>query len=148
MKHRSVHSWSQCLAGLLVVVVVTSCVSRVDTRGNLPDAERLAEIQPGTHSREEVTEILGSPSSTAFLDEETWYYISERTETIAFLAPEVTERQVLIVRFDDEGVVSGVKTLGLDDGRDVDPVGRKTPTAGKELTVLQQLFGNVGRFAK
>ena len=148
MKHRSVQSWSHCLAAVLVVVLATSCAARTDIRGNLPDPERLAEIQPGTHSREEVVEILGSPSSTAFLDQETWYYISKKTETVAFLAPEVTNRQVLVVRFDDKGVVSAVDKLGIEDSRDVDPVDRTTPTAGKKLTVLQQLFGNIGRFAK
>ena len=133
---------------MLVVVLLASCISRVETRGNLPDPERLAEIQPGSHSRDEVVEILGSPTSTAFLDGETWYYISEKTETVAFLAPEITERKVLVVQFDSEGVVSGVNTLGVEDGRQVELVDRKTPTAGKKLTVMQQLFGNVGRFAK
>ncbi len=148
MKHRSVQSWSHCLVAVLVVVLAASCVSRTDTRGNLPDPERLAEIQAGTHSREEVVEILGSPSSTALLDQETWYYISKQTETIAFLAPEVTSQQVLVVRFDDEGVVSAVDKLGIEDANAVDPVDRKTPTAGKKLTIMQQLFGNIGRFAK
>lgn len=148
MKHRSVQSWSRCFVALLVVVLLASCLARTDTRGNLPDPERLAEIQAGTHSREEVVEILGSPSSTAFLDQETWYYISKKTETVAFLAPEVTSQQVLVVRFDDEGVVSAVDKLGIEDANAVDPVDRKTPTAGKKLTIMQQLFGNIGRFAK
>jgi outer membrane protein assembly factor BamE (lipoprotein component of BamABCDE complex) len=148
MKHRFFRSSSNGLVMMLVVVLLASCISRVETRGNLPDPERLAEIQPGSHSRDEVVEILGSPTSTAFLDGETWYYISEKTETVAFLAPEITERKVLVVQFDSEGVVSGVNTLGVEDGRQVEIVDRKTPTAGKKLTVMQQLFGNVGRFAK
>jgi outer membrane protein assembly factor BamE (lipoprotein component of BamABCDE complex) len=148
MKHRSVQSWSHCLVAVLVVVLAASCASRTNTRGNLPDPERLAEIQAGTHSREEVVEILGSPSSTALLDQETWYYISKRTETIAFLSPEVTSQQVLVVRFDDEGVVSAVDKLDIEDANAVEPVDRKTPTAGKKLTFMQQLFGNIGRFAK
>ena len=78
--------------------------------------------------------------------EETWYYISERKETTAFFAPDLAERKVLIVRFDDEGYVSALETLNAEDGRAVEPVDRETPTAGNEITILQQLLGNLGKY--
>ena len=40
-----------------------------------------------------------------------------------------------------------MKNYDLTDGKDVDMVTRITPTAGKELTVLEQIMGNVGRFS-
>jgi hypothetical protein len=46
-----------------VIVAVSACVNRLDTRGNLLDPERVEEIKPGEQTREEVAEILGSPSS-------------------------------------------------------------------------------------
>ena len=143
----SSHLFAASLASLLALALA-ACAPRFDARGNLPDPEQLAEIKPGTHTRQEVSEILGSPSSTAFLDNETWYYISKSTETLAFFEPTVRERQVVIVRFDDKGVVSDVKTLGLEQGRRIEPVDRVTPTAGHELTIMEQLFGNFGRFNK
>lgn len=127
-------------------LLVTACAPRIATHGNLPDPEKLAEIVPGKISRDEVAEILGSPSSIAAFNQETWYYISERMETTAFLAPDVTERKVVVIRFDDKGLVSSVDTLGLADGRNVELVDRTTPTAGKELNVIQQMLGNMGRF--
>jgi outer membrane protein assembly factor BamE (lipoprotein component of BamABCDE complex) len=132
-------------AGALALAVI-GCTPRVDTRGNLPDPEVLADIKPGQQSRDEVAEILGSPSTVAAFDEETWYYISKRTETFAFFEPEINDRQVVIVRFDAKGVVSELKYLGLEDGRVVNLVDRETHTAGNEVTFLQQIFGNVGRF--
>lgn len=138
----------RCLGICVLAVSVVACAAKVDTRGNLPDPELLAEITPGEHSRDEVSEILGSPSSIAAFDRETWFYISKRTETFAFFAPEVNQRQVVIVRFDKKGVVTEVKTLGLDDARSIDPVDRETPTAGSDLSLFQQLFGNIGRFNK
>ncbi|BAE51153.1 hypothetical protein amb2349 [Paramagnetospirillum magneticum AMB-1] len=50
--------------------------------------------------------------------------------------------------FDRAGTVRAIDNRGLEDGKDVVPAGRETPTAGKELTILQQLMGNVGRFSK
>jgi outer membrane protein assembly factor BamE (lipoprotein component of BamABCDE complex) len=131
-----------------VALSVAACSPRIDSRGNLPDPDKLAEIKPGEHSRNDVAEILGSPSSIGVFDQETWYYISKRTEAVAFFEPEVAERQVIIVRFNKKGVVTGVETLGLEQGHGVDPVDRETPTAGAELTIMQQLLGNMGRFNK
>lgn len=118
----------------------------IDTRGNLPDPETVLQVQPGVHDRNQVVSILGTPSTVATFEDNTWYYISRRTERIAFFKPEVVDQQVLVVKFDDDGLVSEMKVYGLEDSQEIEPVDRVTPTAGRELTVLQQLFGNIGRF--
>ena len=135
-----------CVAILGAVLV--ACSPRVATRGNSADEERLAQIEPGRHGRVEVAEILGSPSSTAVFDTEVWYYISQRTETFAFFEPKVSERRVVIVEFDPQGKVSEIKTLGLEEGRQIEPVDRVTPTEGKKLSFLEQILGNFGNFGQ
>ena len=119
---------------------------RIDTRGNLPDPETVLEVQPGIHDRNQVVNILGTPSTVATFEDDTWYYISRRTEQVAFFEPEVVDQQVLVVKFDNAGLVSDMKVYGLEDSQIIDPVKRTTPTSGRELTILQQLFGNIGRF--
>ena len=146
MRNSKSRSRALCVAVLSTLLAVSACTSRIATHGNLPDPERLAEVKPGEMAKDEVAEILGSPSSKSMFGEETWYYISERKETTAFFKPELTERKVLIVRFDKEGYVSALETLGAEDGREIDPVERKTPTAGNEITILQQLLGNFGKY--
>ena len=132
-------------AGALSIALV-ACTARVDTRGNLPDPENLSQIKAGQSSREDVSQLLGSPSTVGNFTGETWYYISNRTETTAFFEPKVEERHVVIVRFDDQGKVADLKTLGLEDGQSVELVDRVTPTSGNEFTFFQQIFGNLGRF--
>ena len=113
----------------------------------LPDKELIAEIKPGQSRQEDVTRILGTPSTIAAFDKETWYYIGERTETVAFFKPDILEHKVLVVDFNKQGVVQEVKQVdSIKAGKDITPVARETPTKGKELTILQQLIGNVGRF--
>lgn len=129
-----------------VALGLSGCASRLDTRGNLLDPEKVSEIQPGELTREEVMEILGSPSSITAFGSDTWYYIAQRTETFAFFAPKVTERQVLVVKFAKDGRVTEVKTVGLDRAQEIHPVERKTPTHGNKMTVLEQIVGNLGRF--
>lgn len=130
----------------LAVFVLGACEARVGTRGNLPDPDLVAQLETGETRRNEVTQLLGSPSTIALFDFETWIYISERTETTAFFAPEVIDRKVLVVQFDEQGTLSSIQGLGLEDSHDIEPIERTTPTAGNEVTILDQILGNIGRF--
>ena len=134
------------LAAGVVVLALSACESRLDTRGNLLDPELVVEITPGEQNRDEVVAILGSPSSITPFGSDTWYYISQRTETFAFLAPKVTERKILVVKFDKDGKVAKVDTVGLEAGQVINPIQRKTMTHGNKMTVIEQLVGNLGRF--
>lgn len=144
--HRTFPALRATLALGIAVVALTACASTIDTRGNLPDPEAVLEVQPGVHDRNQVASILGSPSAVATFEDDTWYYISRRTEQIAFLDPEVIDQQVLVVKFGADGLVDDMKLYGIENGRSIEPVDRTTPTSGRELTVLQQFFGNIGRF--
>lgn len=128
--------------------VLAACSPTIDQRGNLPDADNVLAIQPGQSTKDEVVQLLGTPSTIATFSEQTWYYISKRTETVAFFTPDVVDQQVLIVKFDEGEVVEQVALLGMEDAVEFDMVDRETPTYGQRLTILQQLLGNVGRFTK
>ena len=137
------------LAAVLVMIGAIglgACEGRLDTRGNLPDPERLAEIVPGQIRQEQVAEVLGSPSHIAAFGGETWYYVSQRTRTFAFFEPEVVDQRVVMVRFDEQGIVRAVDHMSLEDANAVALVERETPTTGTDFTILDQLLGNIGRF--
>ncbi len=138
---------SAVLAAASIALLAVGCTPRVDTRGNLPEPDKVLAVEVGRHTERDVETILGSPSSIGAFDGAVWLYLSQRTETVAFFAPEVKTRTVVAVRFDDKGVVRDVRTLGLEDGRPVALVTRETPTAGNEMGVIEQLFGNIGRFS-
>lgn len=129
-----------CAAGFLL----SACSNDVQVRGNLPDPELIGEIETGVHSRRQVAERLGSPSAISTFEDRKWYYVGQKSTQFAFFEPEVLERNVLVVTFDGTGKVDDTKTYTLADGQIIDPVTRKTPTEGRELTFLQQIFGNLG----
>ena len=52
-----------------------------------------------------------------------------------------------MVSFDQRGILAGVRKLNLDDGRPVSPQERSTPTKGRDISLIEQLLGNVGRMA-
>lgn len=137
---------SSLVLTVALAAVLGACSPRVSTHGNLPDPDLLADIEVGHVNKNEVARILGTPSSVAPFDSDTWYYVSEKTVTVAFFEPEVTERKIIIIRFDKRGMVKEFKTFGLEEAKQIEMVERKTPTAGNELGLLRQMFGNIGRF--
>lgn len=139
---------SASVALAVAAASLVACAPTVDQRGNLPDPEKVAQIHPGTTTREQVAQLLGTPSSTGVFNDRNWYYISRRTKQVAFLDPDVLDQQVYIVNFDDKGVVRGVDHKDLKDGRDIEPAPGATPAPGRELTFVEQVLGNIGRFNK
>jgi outer membrane protein assembly factor BamE (lipoprotein component of BamABCDE complex) len=93
-----------------------------------------------------VTQLLGSPSTISSFQDRTWYYISRRTEQTAFLDPKVVDQEVLAITFTDQNIVEDMKVYGLENGRMVAMNDQVTPTYGNNLTLVQQLLGNLGRF--
>ncbi len=140
------------LSALLVLAAALSCAagcaSRTSVHGDPIDEVRLSSIVKGTHTRGDVAAAFGSPSSSSPFTEDTWYYISSRMEGFAFLADAEVHRQIVVVRFDDRGVVDDIQLLALENGRVVEFVNRETPSFGEDLSILQQFLGNVGRFEK
>jgi outer membrane protein assembly factor BamE (lipoprotein component of BamABCDE complex) len=133
-------------AVVLLGIMLTGCSVNEDQRGNLPDPDKLAQIQPGTTSKEQAIKILGSPSSASTFDDDVWYYISRKTKQIAFFSPTVLDQQVYIIDFDDKGIVKDVGHKTLADGEQISPAPGATPSPGRELSFMEQLIGNVGRF--
>jgi len=127
-------------ATALVLAALAACAPRLDNHGNRPDTDALGEIKPGVDTRDDVALKLGTPSSIATFDESTWYYISKKTETVAFLDPKVLDQKVVAVKFDASGIVTDVDEYSLEDGKDVQISSRQSPTMGRELTLLQQLY--------
>ncbi|MEQ8344594.1 MAG: outer membrane protein assembly factor BamE [Sneathiellaceae bacterium] len=133
---------------LLLPLAAAGCTPRISTHGAIFTDEEAAKIEPGRQTQAEVEQILGSPSVTATFKqpEDTWYYISSEFEAYGIFKPEPTRRRVLAVNFDDSLRVREVAKFELEDGQEIAMVERETPTRGKELNFLQQLFGNLGRF--
>ena len=130
----------------VLALALVACSPTTATRGNLPDPDAVAAIEPGVTQLQQIRDLLGTPSTTATFGTPVWYYMSERTETLAFLKPKLVERSIIAITFDDADQVSDVVTYTEEDGKPIDVVSRVTPTAGNELKLLQQLFGNLGRF--
>ncbi len=131
---------------IAIAGMMLSCTPRIDNHGNEIDLDNLVEIEPGKTRKSRVSALLGAPSSTSDFGEDTWFYIGSTTKTVGFFSPELINRKVVYISFDQEGVVGSIGKLSEADGKKIEIVDRETPTAGQRITLLQQLIGNIGRF--
>src|SRR5215469_6592685 len=90
---------------LLVGITGTGCVERVSTRGSMPAAEDIDKLKVGVQTKDQVVQLLGSPSNVGTFNDDTWYYIGAKVEQMAFFKQEALEQQVLQIKFDDAGVI-------------------------------------------
>jgi len=133
------------LALLILASLNSGCSSTVETRGFNAENVRFDQIKPGIQSKQEVQQILGSPSAIPSFDPNTWYYISKKTETTCFFTPTVLDQQVTVISFDKGGIVCDVKTYKGEEAKSIKPIGRKTETTGYESGVFREVFSNFGR---
>tara|TARA_Y100000588_G_scaffold2547_2_gene3576 strand:+ start:192 stop:650 length:459 start_codon:yes stop_codon:yes gene_type:complete len=142
----SINSGGKTVAIALTLIALAACSPVTAQRGNLIDDARLSRLKVGEMNRVEVLNALGTPTSRATFDQDTWYYIGQITEKTAFFNPDVVERRILKLQFDQDGTLVSMEQLGLEDAQDVNLVDRETPTRGRELGALEQLLGNLGKF--
>ena len=145
-RHLSVRTvWCVTLAGFAAPLILASCTPIVANRGNMLEEDRIAQVKAGASSKNDVFEALGSPSIVSTFDDNTWYYVGQRTERVGVFAPEVTDRKLIQVSFDDTDHVKAVDRIGLDQATDVEPFEETTPAVGRDITFMEQLIGNIGR---
>ncbi|NOZ42675.1 MAG: outer membrane protein assembly factor BamE [Alphaproteobacteria bacterium] len=128
------------------VLLLESCTSRKFVRGYVADAKMVAAIRPEVDTRNSVRKMLGSPSATATFDNNSWYYYSKKSESLAFFKEDITALNIIAVHFDNDGYVTGIKRYTLADHHNIVPVGKRTKTFGRELSFIQELFSNIGQF--
>lgn len=118
----------------------------IDIRGHEVDPDQLTKIEVGVTTKEQVSKLLGTPSSISTFGNNTWYYMSEETQQRAFFSPSVLKSNITRITFDTENRVLSLDSVTEKDMQIVSHVTRQEPTAGHSFGVLEQLFGNIGRF--
>lgn len=129
------------------IMLTTACAPIKSYHGfNNIDAMR-EWVKSNTVLQSELTSRFGPPS---FVDRDTskeaFYYVSFTKERFAFFKPEITQRNIIVANFDN-GKFQNYAEYSLEDGNNIKILSDKTPAYGKELSVIQQILSNVGRFS-
>ena len=134
------------MAILATAILLPGCVSVRSNHGYVLErgTENLS-ANIGLDTKESIIAKYGEPSMISTFSTNSWYYLSSRDQTRAFLKPKTQTRKVVAFNFDGEGRVESVEEFTLEDGERISLVSRVTPTRGKELSFWEQLLGSVGQ---
>jgi len=154
-RHKGTHGGFKTPRNLAVAVAITAgslglggCGGGVITQhGYVASETALEQIQIGS-SKEQVRLIMGTPTTSAAIGDNVYFYVSETKQQLYFFKPKTIDRRILTFHFDEEDRVARVANYGLKDGVIFDFISRKTPTRGDELTVLNEMLGNLSNFGR
>ncbi|KPA22864.1 SmpA / OmlA family protein [Shimia sp. SK013] len=133
---------------VLGVLLATSvaCTTRFRNHGYVPSEAELAEIALGADTKDSISETIGSPSASGMLSDSSYVYVRTRIKHYGGRAPQVVERQVVAIGFDQRGIARNVEHYALADGQAVPLTRRITDNGIQRSSFLRQLLANIGNF--
>lgn len=139
---RGVRRSGAMATAVALLLLLGACFGETFQRGYMIPEGALEQIPLGS-SQEQVLLVLGTPSTVATVSGEAFYYISQRADrAVAFMQTDITDQRVVAVYFDKTRRVERVANYGMRDGKVFDYVSRTTPTGGREISMLGNIFKN------
>jgi len=129
----------------MMTLALSACAPSFRNYGYTPLEEDLQELVVGIDTRASVEDVVGPPTASGVLEGGDYFYVRSTVKTVGPRRPEVVDRQVLAISFDDNGVLSNIESFGLEDGRVVTLSRRVTDSSVTNQNFLRQLLGNIGR---
>lgn len=131
---------------ILALFSTGGCGLETYQSGDLPSQKRLDIVREG-FEKEKVIDLLGQPAFRNKIAGEDFYIYSRIVKkSRMFFAPKEVERDIYVITFNQAGIVQNIQHLTLENGNNVSFDNSATPVKGKELSVLEQLVKNFGRY--
>ena len=101
------------------------------------------ELQIGKTTKDEIFEMLGSPSTTSNFDkEQSWIYISSEFKKYVFLDGKNTDQKILILSFNDN-TLNNKEILLKNDINNIEYEETITDSRGKKISWIKEFFSNL-----
>ncbi len=130
---------------ILILFTCSCCIKTAYTSGHLFEEDELSALHKAKY-KQDIENILGSPTSTSTFGQETWYYITTKKEQIAFLQAKVIEQNIIEITFNSDNSINKVYRYNEKDAKPLELVEEYTVSKGTESRTMQKFFYNVGRF--
>lgn len=101
------------------------------------------ELQVGKTSKNEIVQLLGSPSTTSNFDnEQSWIYISSEFKKFIFLDGSNTDQKILILSF-NQNTLENKELLSKNDINNIKYEETLTDSRGKKINWIKEFFSNL-----
>ena len=101
------------------------------------------ELQVGKTTKNEIVELLGSPSTTSNFDnEQSWIYISSEFKKFIFSDGSNTDQKILILSF-NQNTLKNKELLSKNDINNIEYEETLTDSRGKKVNWIKDFFSNL-----
>ena len=128
---------------LLLVILITLLSGCHHTQGGWYDLDFPESVNIGM-DKTEIQSILGTPSIRSINDNDQWYYI--KYDIVQGTSDYIKTGKVCVLNFDDDNKLSKIACGDTDNKQEITFYRGTTPVRGDSKALLQQLFGNLGRW--
>ncbi len=129
---------------VVATLAMTACSPVIRSHGYTPSRVDLDLLEIGVDTEETVAAAIGTPAFSGSADSRGWYFLSSTVREYTYKHPEITDRQLVAISFDDDGFVSNIERFGLEDGRVIALNRRVTDVAVESPGLIRQLLGSIG----
>jgi len=132
---------------VLIMVILSSCITRIEKQGYMFELVDKLSIESNITSKDRVLDIMGSPTFKSNIGKgESWIYYSQDVRKLLFFKPKVVKREIMILEFGIDNVVSNIREYDLLDKNDKIAFVSKYSAVGEHKTgFFSELFGNIGQ---
>lgn len=139
----------RAVAALAVPLLLPGCAIFSDSphyRGIAVNQHDLEQLTPGVSSESDAQAVLGPPTVQEIFNNNNWIYISQVTKMRIARTEGVKQQHVVVLSFDNNGVLQSVSQKTLKDSVAVAMDSNQTPVPGGKAGFFQQLIGGVGSY--
>lgn len=128
------------------LMAVTACSATYENHGYVPPERDVENLIVGVDGRATVDDVIGPPSLSGMVSDGDYYYVRSRQRANLMFRPEIIEREVLAISFNEDDTIANIERLRLADGKAVPISSRVTETSVVKAGFIRQLLNNIGAF--
>ena len=137
----------KCLYISLFILIINCTGNKVSNYHGIKQLDsKFDKIQIDRSNKNDLLKIIGPPSSISDFNKNKWFYI-ERLKTnqsiVKLGTQKIKKNNVLIVKFDNKGILKSKKLLDLNDMKDVKYIEKVTQKDFKKDNLLYNVFSSL-----
>jgi outer membrane protein assembly factor BamE (lipoprotein component of BamABCDE complex) len=124
------------------ISMLSNCSEKVTYSGKIFKEVKVDYSKIKTN--QDMIDLIGYPS---FVDpiENKFYYFTEKKNTKNFFNEKVTERQLIVFKFDKNDNIEILEEFNLDDENQIKLIEETTPNKIIKRGLIEKIFGGVGK---
>ena len=131
----------------LLLVTLSCSTNKVShNHGFISLQEKFEKITINQTNKNDILKVIGPPSSISNFDNNKWFYIQRNKTNQSLLKlgiKKIDKNNILIVEFNNKGILSDKKILNLDNMNDIKLVKEVTEKDFKKNDAMYKIFSSV-----